>query len=114
MPGSRAEIERYINELRAELEYTKTKYLGIERRVVYLEKCHNLIDELLVQQLKKRQLDRLIPLTEKLWYGDRSFAADLLDNWDGLYIVPSSIAREGAQMFRELESEALFISEYEY
>lgn len=73
-----------------------------------------MIDESLVQQLKKRQLDRLIPLTEKLWYGDRSFAADLLDNWDGLYIVPSSIVREGAQMFRELESEALFISEYEY
>ena len=103
---SRSEVDRCFKELCAELEQANRLYPGLEDRGIYLEKIHSVFAEKLVSELKSRQLKSLLPYVEKLLYGDRPFGFEPQDT--DLYILPSSIVREGVQIFREVEAEVLF------
>jgi hypothetical protein len=104
--NSRSEVDRCFKELCAELEQANKLYPGLEDRGIYLEKIQSVFEERLVRELKSRQLDRLLPYVEKLLYGDRPFGFEPQDT--DLYIVSSSIVREGVQILRQVEPEALF------
>jgi len=109
--NSRAEVDRCFDELCAELERANTLYPGLEDRGIYLEKIQSVFEERLVRELKSRQLNNLLPYVEKLLYGDRPFGFEPQngsDLYSDLYIVPSSIVREGGQILRDVEPAALF------
>ncbi|MDV2991726.1 MAG: hypothetical protein N4J56_001380 [Chroococcidiopsis sp. SAG 2025] len=105
--NSRSEVDLCFNQLCAELEQASRLYPGLEDRGIYLENIQSVFEERLVRELKSRQLDRLLPYVEKLLGGDRPFGLEPQNGLD-LYIVPSSIVKEGVRIFREVEPETLF------
>lgn len=112
--SSRTEVEQVMNELSAELERTKASHQGVAERTAYLEKSQYRIQELLSQELKRREHNATSELIEKLLYGSEALAPEFFDSDDNLlYLVPSKVVKEGAEVLREIEPENLFGSEGE-
>lgn len=105
--NSRADLDRCLDELRIELERANTAYPGLADRNAYLEKIHNVIEQLLSQELKRRQLDNYLDYIEKLLYGDQELAPLYGEYEDELLLVPSWVVQDGTQMLRQIEP-ALF------
>lgn len=107
---SRSDAVWYLNELCIELERAETFYPGLTYRNAYLEKSQKFIEELLLQELKKRNQDNFLEYIEKLLYGDRALAPEMYDKYeDQLLLVPYSVVQNGTQVLKEIEP-ALFES----
>jgi hypothetical protein len=107
--SSRMEVDRVMHELRTELERTKALHPGVAERTGYLEKTQDRIQEQLSQELKRKELDAALVLMEQLLNGSEALASEFFDEHDDqLYLVPSKIVKEGAEVLREIESTNLF------
>lgn len=108
--NSKSDAVRCLNELCMELERAETFYPGLTYRNAYLEKSQKFIEELLLQELRKRHQDNFLEYIEKLLYGDRALAPEMYDKYeDQLLLVPSSVVQNGTQILKEIKP-ALFES----
>lgn len=105
---SRSDVDLCLNELCMELEQAEASYPGLSDQTVYLEKIQHVFEERLLRELKRRQLDNYVDYVQQLLYGSQDLAPELYNENSELFIVPSSVVREGVQMLREIEPERLF------
>ncbi len=68
---SQLELERVIADLRSLLTLTRQTFPGIEDRTAMLEKSSEEIEQLLVQELSRRQVANAQEIVQKLLEGDR-------------------------------------------
>jgi hypothetical protein len=106
--GPETEARARIAAFRAELEHTRKEFPGIEFQTATLEKCSVEVQERLTSKLAHQRSDA-VAWVEHLMFGDRQFAPYLRPpEEDVLSIVSQSLVREGAEVLRSLETEALF------
>ena len=110
--NSRADVDRCLDELRIELDRANTTYPGLADRNAYLEKIHNLIEQLLSQELKTRQLDNYLDYIEKLLYGDQALVPLYGEYEDELLLVRSKVVQNGTQMLKQIEPALFEIAGY--
>lgn len=110
--NSRADVDRYLEELRIELDRANTAYSGLADRNAYLEKIHNVIEQLLSQELETRQLDNYLDYIEKLLYGDQQLVPLYGEYEDELLLVPSKLVQDGTQMLKQIEPALFEITGY--
>ncbi|WP_009631485.1 hypothetical protein [Synechocystis sp. PCC 7509] len=105
---SQVELDRVIAEFRSQLTLTRQAFPGIEDRTAMLEKSVNEIEQRLVQELTTRQVANAEEMVQKLLFGDRTFAPDLLSEGDSLGLISRELVREGASIFRQIDPKTLF------
>ena len=102
--SSEVEVERYLNELCLELKCAEAVHPGLVNRHAYLEKDHQYIEELLSQELKRKELNNYIDYLEKLLYSNQKLAPKLHEQYeDQLLLVPSSVIQDSSLMLHEVE-----------
>lgn len=106
--ASELAADEAIAEFRSELRRTRQAFPGIETRRVSLEKTSNRIAERLLHELLKRQITNADEIVQKLMFGDRTFAPDLLPVNESLGLISREWVHEGASILRQIEPEALF------
>jgi hypothetical protein len=113
--ASRAEVDRCLNGITAELADAVTGHPGLGDRAAYIEKQHDEIEGPLVQELRRRGSEDDVKRLTELLYGGDSLAPEFFGQYDPqLHLVPASTVAEGAKMLAgvELSEEAHGISDY--
>jgi hypothetical protein len=109
---SKNKADQIIAEFRAEINKTRRRYPGIENRTAMLEKSVDAIEQCLLQQLGQRQIPNAEQIIEKLFFGDRSLAPNLLTPADqSLGLISGDLVREGAFLLKPIDPETLYTGE---
>lgn len=107
--GPEPEARRWIAEFRQELERTRAAFPGVERRVAWLEKTSQLIEERLLRELTRIRGVSAAELVRELMFGDQELGRDLgVDDNDILGLLSAGLVRKGAKVLAGLDAEALF------
>jgi hypothetical protein len=110
--SSRTEVDQVLDELSIELERLKTLYPNLVNRNAYLEKSQTMIEEKILQELNRKNINDADDIIKNLLYGNVPLMPEFFDRYDEqLYLVPYSIAKAGAQILREIEPRNLFAGE---
>jgi len=106
---SKLDIEMIVAELQSELKLTRQTAPGIDYRTAMLEKSSEAIKQRLVQELSRKQVANAEDVVQKLLFGDRTFAPDLLSpEEETLGLISRELVREGASIFRQIDPKTLF------
>lgn len=107
---SQLEVDRVFAKLRSELTLTRQAFPGVEDRTAMLEKSSMEIEKRLVQELSSRQVANAKEFVEKLLFGDRTFAPNLIsaEEDESLGLISRELVREGASIFRQIDLKTLF------
>ncbi|MEH2144953.1 hypothetical protein [Nostoc sp.] len=105
--GSQLEADWVVAELRSELRLTRQAYPGIEDRTALLEKTSVEIEKRLSQELSRRKVANADEIVEKLMFGDQTLAP-MLSTEESLGLISRELVSEGANIFRQIDSETLF------
>jgi hypothetical protein len=111
--GSIDKSEKIINEFRAELYKTREDYPGIENRTAMIEKSVDAIEKCLTKQFVANQVRDAEEITERLLFGDQSFAPNLLAKKDEpLGLISRDLVHEGASLLRLVNPETLYTGDW--
>lgn len=102
--GSRAEVDRCLDDITRELDEAVTLHPGLKGRAAYIEKQHREIEELLAQELNRRGREDAAGLMMELLYGGDLLAPEAADRDDlRLCLVPASSIAKGAKLLAGIE-----------
>ncbi len=106
---SKVELDRVIAELRSQLTLTRQAFSGIEDRTAMLEKSVDEIEQLLVQELSRKQVANAQETVQQLLLGNRTFAPDLIPIEEGhsLGLISRELVSQGASIFRQIDPKTL-------
>lgn len=109
---SRTEVDQVLTELCAELELLKTLYPNLVNRREHLEKSQTTIEEKLLQELNRKNINDADDIIKNLLYGNVRLMPEFFDGYnDQLYLVPYSIVKAGTKILCEIEPRNLFVGE---
>lgn len=108
---SRTEVNQVLNELSIELDHLKNLYPNLVNRKAYLEKSQTPIEEKILQELKRKNINDADDIIKNLLYGV-PLMPEFFDRYDEqLYLVPYSLVKAGVQILRDIEPGNLFAGE---
>jgi hypothetical protein len=105
---SKLETHRLIDELRSELMRTREAYPGIENRTAMLENSSAEIEKKLLQELSRKKVSNAAVVVEKLMFGDKILAPNILLKEESLGLISRDIVTEGARLLENIDPETVF------
>ncbi len=110
---SKLDVDRIVAELQSELTLTCQASPGIDYRTAMLEKSSSEIKQRLIQELSRKQIDNAEDFVQKLLFGDRIFAPNLLspDEYESLNLISCQLVKDGASFFRQIDPKTIFAEE---
>jgi hypothetical protein len=108
--ASRADVDRAMADLLADLEEARAEHPGLESRRAYLDKTQWDIKERLAAELRRRGRGDADGLVEAMLFGAGRLTPPGVEGpmGDGLRVVPAADVQEAARVLGAVAPEALF------